>query len=136
MKRKTGCTDYFPLPLSYDAKGAKIYTTVPGHGYTMVADMRGWGYLTGKGALGLDPETAGKIQDEMGRYVTSCANFMPEAVELLHELCEGLRFLSCAEEDESKRELMMLRIKAFLNNLKCAREEQMPAAENNNISQR
>ena len=40
----------------------KVFVDVPGYGETNVLDIRGWGYLTGQGALALDDDEADKIQ--------------------------------------------------------------------------
>ena len=39
-------------------------------------DMRGWGYLTGKGseALGMDEDAAAKIQDDIGKRTAELLN--------------------------------------------------------------
>lgn len=51
-----------------------------------VADVRGWGYLTGKGegALGLSPDTASRIQHEVGALLSAA----PDLYEALSELVE------------------------------------------------
>lgn len=33
--------------------------------------IRGWGHLTGSGGLNLQPETAGRLQDEFAQYIIS-----------------------------------------------------------------
>lgn len=47
-----------------DAKGERLL------------DVRGWGHLTGKGstALGLDDQTAARLQDNLGRRVAELMN--------------------------------------------------------------
>ena len=46
-----------------------------------ILDQRGWGYLTGKGhaALGLDTETAYKLQKDMQEWVVDALNAAWEA---------------------------------------------------------
>ena len=59
---------YFEFPLVrqyfkvYDQKGR------------MVLDVRSWGYLTGKGALGLSDEEATDIQDKWGDEIVTALN--------------------------------------------------------------
>lgn len=38
-----------------------------------ILDVRGWGYMTGKGscALGMSDESAARVQDEIGRNVAT-----------------------------------------------------------------
>ena len=65
----------FPLTRTYhkisDTKG------------TMVIDLRGWGYLTGKGhgALGLDQDTATKVQDRFGDELVTLLNKINELAD-------------------------------------------------------
>lgn len=53
-----------------------------GHGDMHIADVRGWGHLTGQGACGLKEEAAVKIQDANARLIAA-------APELL-AACRGL----------------------------------------------
>lgn len=48
-------------------------------------DVRGWGYLTGggSGALGLDADTASRLQDELGRLIASAPDLL-EALTALY----------------------------------------------------
>ena|SRR5687768_9366830 len=39
-----------------------------------ILDMRGWGFLTGKGGMNLPEDEAAKIQDGVGEYVTTLLN--------------------------------------------------------------
>lgn len=52
-----------------------------------VADIRGWGYLTGKGhgALGLDVEEAKAIQDANARLIAAAPDML-EALRLVKQL--------------------------------------------------
>lgn len=50
----------FEVTSVFDSKGHRV------------CDMRGWGFLTGKGCgLGLDGDTAAKIQDQMGETIAN-----------------------------------------------------------------
>lgn len=56
--------------------GNKIPVTHDGQGSIMLGNnavllIRGWGYLTGGGGLGLDADTAAKLQDELADYIVS-----------------------------------------------------------------
>ena len=59
-------------PFLYNRDGQWI-EDIRGH---RILDMRGWGYLTGKGsqALGLDEDEAAKIQDGIGEHVAELMN--------------------------------------------------------------
>lgn len=62
--------------LNGTAKPAKIseynyYATEIYCNEKLLLIVRGWGHLTGKGALNLDEETAVQIQDEFGKWVIS-----------------------------------------------------------------
>jgi len=56
---------HFKPPFRYDSEGQKVFDSEG----NMVADIRGWGYLTGRGGLDLSPDIAEKVQDEMGLRV-------------------------------------------------------------------
>ncbi len=43
-------------------------------GDTTVLDIRGWGYLTGKGALGMDNDEADKVMDQFEDWVIHALN--------------------------------------------------------------
>lgn len=62
----TGYAPWQP-PFCYNMDGQWIEDS---KGQRML-DMRGWGYLTGKGseALGMDEDAAAKIQDDIGKHV-------------------------------------------------------------------
>jgi len=65
--------NYTPHPNSwnYSDLGGTINTQVTIYGVRDILDVRGWGYLTGKGhaALGLPHETAQAEQDALGQFV-------------------------------------------------------------------
>lgn len=68
-------------PYSTDPLGAKIYGTGP-HGPMTVLDVRGWGYLTGKGhgALGLGAIEANNEQFAFANFVVDALNKASEDV--------------------------------------------------------
>ncbi len=62
-------------PWQYDVVGTSIYTSGARHGGRgdmHLADIRGWGYLTGGGGAALPPDTASNIQDRDGVFI-ACA---------------------------------------------------------------
>ena len=71
---KTNAGNFAPwkAPFKYNSAGQWIEDT---NGERML-DMRGWGFLTGKGsaALGLDETEAARLQDEAGRKVAELMN--------------------------------------------------------------
>lgn len=61
---------YWKAPFRYDAEG-QIITDANGE---RALDVRGWGYLTGRGAEGIDVVTAIRIQDDFGASVVRILN--------------------------------------------------------------
>lgn len=59
-------------PFTYDEAGTQIYDA---NGRLLI-DLRGWGYLTGKGSqgLGLEIAEAVKIQDRIGERIALLLN--------------------------------------------------------------
>jgi|PlaIllAssembly_1097288.scaffolds.fasta_scaffold81561_2 hypothetical protein len=57
-------------PFRYDDEGQMIYDAKN----ERVLDMRGWGFLTGKGSLGWMEARAARKQDEIGRRVVTLMN--------------------------------------------------------------
>ena len=64
--------DYAPFkpPFKYDPDDQCIFDSAG----NMIVDMRGWGFLTGKGAMAYDSEKAMKIQDKIGERITHIIN--------------------------------------------------------------
>lgn len=64
---------YTPPPSEwfYSHNASAIFCPSAKGGERTILDMRGWGYLTGKGhgALGLDSETAAKEQDALAEFI-------------------------------------------------------------------
>lgn len=71
LRAVTGYAPWQP-PFSYNMDGQWIEDS---KGNRML-DMRGWGYLTGKGseALGMDEDDAAKIQDAIGQRTAELLN--------------------------------------------------------------
>lgn len=63
---------YHPFipPFKYDRDGSCIFDSKN----NMIADVRGWGHLTGRGALALSEEEAIKIQDRIGAEIVRAMN--------------------------------------------------------------
>jgi len=63
---------YHPFipPFKYDADTSKIFDSKN----NVIVDIRGWGYLTGRGALALSEEEAIKIQDRIGAEIARTMN--------------------------------------------------------------
>lgn len=94
--------DWKPDPHAPDT----IYGPSLKGGVARLADVRGWGYLTGggHGALGLPGEKAREIQDALGRLIAAIpalVSALQEAREALGPFVEeGLRFEpECSDED-------------------------------------
>ena len=69
-----------------------------------IADIRGWGYLTGKGqgGMGLSSTEATKIQNANARLITAA----PEMYELLKRLNETEDFFEMADVSKEIPELL------------------------------
>lgn len=61
---------HWKAPFRYDAEGAMIWDASG----EQALDVRGWGRLTGKGALGLSGAEALRIQDDFGESVVRILN--------------------------------------------------------------
>lgn len=72
-------------PFRYDRDGTMILDS-NGH---MIVDVRGWGFLTGQGALALSDEEAAKIQDGLGIRLTLLMNRDAELSKALGLLQAG-----------------------------------------------
>lgn len=99
-------TKHTPGKWKYHNRGAHVVSDNPyGKGYMIVADVRGWGHLTGTGcgACKMRPEDAEDIQNANGRLIAAAprmlkiikqvvctrAQFSPEARKLIKELEDG-----------------------------------------------
>jgi hypothetical protein len=73
-------------PYEYDGI-TYIWMTDPKRGKTMVGQVRGWGYLTGKGvgALGLSDKQAQEIQDATGKLLAASWDLAVENKKLRAE---------------------------------------------------
>ncbi len=58
---------------TYSVKGVDLFVEANGM-MQLVGCVRGWGYLTGCGALGLSQEEAKRIQDEFIEYILKTLN--------------------------------------------------------------
>jgi hypothetical protein len=68
--------EHFPTPWSVDTLTATVYSTATPKEQARVADMRGWGYLTGKGhgALALPEDEAIDIQRANAAFIVKAVN--------------------------------------------------------------
>ena len=107
-------TKHFKLPFVADLATMKIFDAE----YRMVADIRGWGYLTGKGdgALGLSEDEGIAAQRELITGIVAAVNALPELVALRKEV------------GRLRAELEAARVLAWLND---ERKEKAPSDERN-----
>jgi len=61
---------YWKAPFRYNADSSAVHDAKG----EMILDVRGYGYLTGKGSLGLPDALACKIQDELGEGLAKLIN--------------------------------------------------------------
>ena len=69
-KREKRAAGTFKAPFEYDESCTRI---VDANGMWCL-DIRGWGHLTGGGALNLSQEVAMKLQDDFGKRVVRLLN--------------------------------------------------------------
>lgn len=75
MSAPASLRKYFKPPFRYDRDGSCVFDAAG----NMILDVRGYGYLTGRGsgALGLPDAEACAIQDEIGRHLADLLNAEP-----------------------------------------------------------
>ena len=61
--------EYYKPPFTYESYSQRVLCADG-----MALDVRGWGRLTGGGALALPADKAMKIQDDFGRWVAETLN--------------------------------------------------------------
>jgi hypothetical protein len=78
-------SEHFPAPWRVDPHSFSIYAQDVPKGPARVADMRGWGYLTGKGhgALGLPEALAIETQKANADFIVKAVNNHDALVETL-----------------------------------------------------
>lgn len=85
--------EHFPTPWRMDPINFTIYAQDVPKGPARVADMRGWGYLTGKGhgALALSDNEAIAIQQANAAFIVKAVN---EYAGLVQRLVEATRLIN------------------------------------------
>lgn len=68
-----GVTEKLNVLGTYHYEHGSVYITHEGIKSSLMT-IRGWGYMTGQGGLGLDIDTALKIQEEFGNYIVELLN--------------------------------------------------------------
>lgn len=81
-------SEHFPAPWHVDPLSASVYATDVPKGPARVADMRGWGYLTGKGhgALALSENEAIDIQRANAAFLVKAVNNHDALIEALKKI--------------------------------------------------
>ncbi|MBK6942485.1 MAG: hypothetical protein IPH13_20105 [Planctomycetes bacterium] len=94
-----GETPWVPGPYTYNDYGEILVAANPyGHGEMHVADLRGWGHLTGRGsACGFTEEKAAAIQDATGRMLAKAPGMMALVSRIAQRPCTVFRNFGCAE---------------------------------------
>lgn len=107
-------TEHFPLPWSVEPHSFSIYAShVTKKQSPRVADMRGWGYLTGKGdgALGLSDDDGIRAQKANAELIVKAVNNHQPMVDAIRDYlatfdrCGGSESVS-AEEFAERRQRM------------------------------
>lgn len=81
-------TEHFPTPWHVDPYSGSVYAADVPKGSPRVADMRGWGYLTGKGhgALGLPETEAIAAQKANAAFIVKAVNNHDALVDALKKM--------------------------------------------------
>lgn len=106
--------EHFPAPWDVDRLTATVYATDVPKGPARVADMRGWGYLTGKGhgALSLSEDEAIDIQRANAEHIIKCVNSHPDLVKALEtaaarfNMIAGIGLVNGVDPKVGYREIM------------------------------
>lgn len=80
--------EHFPTPWRVEPYSFSIYADNVPKGPARVADMRGWGYLTGKGhgALALSDDKGVAIQKANAEFIVKAVNSHEALVKALHDI--------------------------------------------------
>ena len=82
-------------PWIYDPLGAFVYAGDPHNMVSMVANIRGHGFLTGEGygALGLSEKEARVVQDKIGKRIAQVPALLDMLCDVMSdcELSDGMR---------------------------------------------
>lgn len=92
-------TEHFPTPWKIDPHSFSVYAADVPRGSPRVADMRGWGYLTGKGsgALGLSDDEGIAAQKANAELIVKAVNnheTLLDALRFALEVMESYAFSS------------------------------------------
>lgn len=102
-------------PFRYDP-GSQMIFDADNH---LVADIRGWGYLTGFGGLGMSDEEACKVQDCFGEWIAQAMTDCAIAERDGDNMQNGSHQLAEPEVDRLKAEIKRLRsLKAEIKRLR------------------
>lgn len=84
-------SDHLNTPWTYSDMGQKVFGKDGEGGDVLIADVRGWGYLTGQGtgALGLSHEEATAIQDKRGKLLAAAPDLLKALRLMLGVFDEG-----------------------------------------------
>jgi hypothetical protein len=92
IKARADAATEGPWELQY---GGRIGTAGARYGSNLngmhVADVRGWGYLTGRGACAMPDGDAAAIQDANGAFIAAARTDVPELCARVEELEKALR---------------------------------------------
>jgi hypothetical protein len=85
------CEAATPGPWRDGDYGQMVWATNPyGHGDMRVADVRGWGHLTGVGTCNFTPDKAAEIQDANYAFIAHARTDVPDLLAEVERLNEEL----------------------------------------------
>jgi hypothetical protein len=80
-----------PVPWEHDEMGCQIVAPNPyGYGQMLIADIRGYGHLTGRSVCALSDEAASTIMDANASMIVRAVNHHDKLVEALEGLLRAL----------------------------------------------
>ena len=104
-------SEHTPTPWRANTASYDIYADNVPKGPMKVADIRGWGYLTGKGhgALGLSYEEASQIQQANALLIVEAVNSHAALKSRVEELTKALQQIAGLGEDDDDPEYEIAR---------------------------
>lgn len=86
-------------PWSHDGRGTFIFGSDEGQ---MIAEVRGWGYLTGTGGLGLDEDEAVDRQKAIGEFIAQAKQDVPYLLSLVARQAQEIQDLRTTLDKERR----------------------------------
>lgn len=101
-------SEHFPRPWKIDPHALSIYSSETPKGCARVADLRGWGYLTGKGygALGLSDDDGIAAQRANAELIVKAVNSHDALVAAMESIAGWRKVNISGEYEHSLRDII------------------------------